>query len=175
MPTPRLSGFRLSPRLAAAIGLLGLILINVTYWFTIDRAPSIKLRWRDDVSAARQAQLEQLYGLVDQHAPVTNSPRSVAYDLRDTTRRNIEAMVTNPEVADTNDVDRDNFEVYLHTGYGENWMWWADRQPLLRSTTVRWSVLIALVMLAVYGLVGMSVEATPPVTRSADEVPDRLS
>ncbi len=175
MASPRSRGFRLRPRHAAAIGLLGLVLVDLTYWFTLDRAPSIKVRWRDDVSAARRAQLEQQYGLVDQHAPITNSPSSVAYDLLDTTRRNIEAMVTNPEVADTNDVDRDDFEVYLHTGYGEHWMWWADRQPLLRSTTVRWSVLAALVMLAVYGLVGIFVQATWPLSRSANEVPGSLS
>ena len=175
MASPRSRGFRLRPRHAAAIGLLGLVLVDLTYWYTLDRAPSIKVRWRDDVSAARRAQLEQQYGLVDQHAPITNSPSSVAYDLLDTTRRNIEAMVTNPEVADTNDVDRDDFEVYLHTGYGENWMWWADRQPLLRSTTVRWSVLATLVLLAVYGLVGIFVEATPSASQSAEETSDSLS
>jgi hypothetical protein len=148
------------------VGLLGLALLNFAYWFTNEPAPSIRVRWRDDVSAARQAELERQYLLVDPRAPMENAPRSLAYDLLDTSRHNIEAMVTNPEVADTNDIDRENREVYVYTPYGAHWMWWAHRAPMLRHTEVRWTVITVLAVLALYGLLKMSGDTRPPSPRS---------
>ena len=142
------------------IGLLGLATLAFTYWFTYEPAPSIRVRWRDDVTAARQAQLERRYLLADPRAPMEDAPRSLAYDLLDTSRRNIEAMVTDPEVADTNDVDRNNFEIYIYTDYGTNWMWLAHRIPLVRYGWVRWLAIGALAVMAAAGIRGLAAQRT---------------
>ena len=137
---------------AATIGIAGLALIAFTYWFTYEPAPSIRLRWRDDVTAARQAQLERRYLLVDPRAPAEDAPRSLAYDLLNTSRLNIEALVSDQEAADTNDIDRDNFEVYPYTDYGDNWIWLAHRLPVVRYASVRWALIIGLAASVLFGL-----------------------
>ena len=156
----------MTPRRAAATGLLGLALLSFAYWFTVEPAPSIRVRWRNDVTAERQAALERRYLLADPRAPMEDAPRSLAYDLLDTSRRNVEAMVADPELADTNDVDRNNFEIFIYTEYGENWMWLAHRIPLLRYTTVQWTLISGLAALAVSGLVRMSARTRAPSPRS---------
>ena len=146
----------MTARRATVIGLLGLAILALTYWFTYEPAPAIRVRWRDDVTAERQAQLERRYLLVDPRAPMEDSPRSLAYDLLDTSRRNIEAMVKDPELADTNDVDRNNFAIYLYTEYGTHGMWLAHRLPLLRYGWVRWLVIGALAVMAAVGIRGLT-------------------
>ena len=77
--------------------------------------------------------------------------RSVAYDLLDTSRRNIQALVRDPAAADTNDIDRETYEVPFETPYGERWMWVAHRTPLLRDARIRWTLLTVLAVLTAVG------------------------
>lgn len=138
-----------SARWLAAIGLAGLALLGFTWWLTREPAPSIRVRWRDDVSAERQVELERRYRLSNPRAPQN---RSIAYDLLDTSHGNVEALVRDPEVADTQDVDRDEYEVPFDTAYGERWMWLADRTPGVRDSRVRWALIVALAAMTVAGV-----------------------
>jgi len=76
-----------------------------------EQAPGIRVRWRDDVSAARQTELERKYFLGEGESPHSDAPRSLAYTPLDTSRSNLEAIVNDPEIADTNDIDRELYEV----------------------------------------------------------------
>ncbi len=136
-------------RSLSVIGVAGLAALGFAYWFTYEPAPSIRVRWRDDVTNQRQAALERKYLLVNGRAP---SGRSIAYDLLDTRRENIKALVQDPEVRDTNDLDRHTFELPLDFAYGDSWMWVAHRTPVLRDTRARWTLIVILALMAVLGL-----------------------
>ena len=136
-------------RWLSMIGVAGLAALGFAYWFTYEPAPSIRVRWRDDVTSQRQAALERKYLLANGRAP---SGRSIAYDLLDTRRENIKALVQDPDVRDTNDLDRHQFEVPLDFAYGDSWMWVADRTPVLRNTRARWTLIVILALMAVVGL-----------------------
>jgi len=135
-------------RVLFAIGLGGLAAFGLAYWLTYEPAPAVRVRWRDDVTAEQQATLERRYLLSNGRAPMD---RSIAYDLLDTSRRNIEALVRDPAVADTNDIDRDNYEMPFEAAYGERWMWIAHRTPLLRDGRIRWTLIGVLAGLTILG------------------------
>src|SRR5438128_1108805 len=136
-------------RALSVIGLGGLAALGFAYWLTVEPAPAIRVRWRDDVTSDRQAALERKYLLVNGRAP---SGRSIAYDLLDTRRDNIRALVRDPEVRDTNDVDRRQFDVPFDFAYGDSWMWVAHRTPVLRDARIRWTLIVILVAMAGFGL-----------------------
>ena len=127
------------------VGLAGLAALGIAYWLTLEPAPAIRVRWREDVTSDQQATLERKYLLSSARAP---QGRSIAYDLLDTRRANIEALVLDPAAADTADIDRDAFEVPFDKPYGDRWMWVAHRTPVLRDARVRWTLIAALVAMA---------------------------
>lgn len=67
--------------------------------------PRIAIRWAPNTSAAQRADRERRYGLT----PIPHQDQR--YWLTDLDRRNIRAMVLDPVVEDTNDIDRRSFEV----------------------------------------------------------------
>lgn len=139
-------------RVLAAIGLGGLAALGLAYWLTVEPAPAIRVRWREGVTSDRRAALERKYQLSNPRAP----DASIAYDLLDTRQANIRALVLDPDVADTNDIDRDRFEVPFEGAYGDRWMWVAHRTPGLRDARVRWTLIAALAAMAIAGLRGGS-------------------
>jgi hypothetical protein len=58
------------------------------------------------------------------------------YDLLDTRRENIEALVNDPDVADTESVRSADFSLPVDGSYGESWMWIGHRLPVLRRAGV---------------------------------------
>jgi hypothetical protein len=150
----------------STIGLGGLAALGLAYWLTYEPAPAIRVRWRDDVTSARQAALERKYLLSNGRAPMG---RSIAYDLLDTRRSNIEALVRDPDVADTHDIDRERYEIPFDKPYGERWMWVAHRMPGLRDARVRWALVVVLCAMAIAGRVRRS--AVTPESGTARPVP----
>jgi hypothetical protein len=117
--------------------------------------------WRPGVTLEQQEALEQKYMLSNRRAPMTGS---LAYDLLDTTHANIDALLKDPAVVDTNDIDDEWARVRLGTAYGDNWMWVADRTPLLRYRWLRWGVIVTLAAMAATGL-GTLLRPRNPQTR----------
>jgi hypothetical protein len=141
-------------------GVAGLASMRVAYNLTYEPAPAVRVRWRDGTGDWRRAWLERKYRLIGAEAPMG---LSYSYVLMDTSRRNIEAMIKDPEVADTNDIDRRKFEVPWETAYyTQTIMWVADRVPGLRQPPVRWGV--------VAGLVAMILAGSTRIVRAADWV-----
>lgn len=141
--------------IALTAGAAGLLVLTAAWWFTHEPAPAVRVLWRDEVSAAEQARLERRHLLANRRAPHPDAPRSFAYDLLDTRRSNIEALVRDPGVADTNDIDRQRFEIPLDRAAGERWTWIAHRTPVLRNGRIRWMLVAALAALALFGLHGL--------------------
>jgi hypothetical protein len=83
------------------------------------------------VTPATRTQLERTFLLVN---PVSHegSTRTFRYDLLDTSRSNIEALVTHPAVEDTDEIDRQNYAIPIDGPYGGRWMWVAHRIPIIR-------------------------------------------
>lgn len=166
-------------RRAGTIALVLLALISSIYLLTVETAPSVRVRWRDAVTPERQAALEDAYLLIDGGSPMPDAPRSLAYVLLDTSRRNIEALVTNAEVLDTHDIDREAFEVVSTAARSSRRVWLAHRVPGLRHAAVRAAVILSLALIAFVGLARPLV-ASPPVAGlrrwigTDDDIFDRL-
>lgn len=132
------------------LGAAGLGLLGAAYWLTVEPAPRVRVLWRPDLSSARQAALAQRYLLLNGRDRLPEG--SVAYDLLDTSAANIRAIVADPAILDTNDIERHTFVVPFDVDYGGEWMWVAHRTPVLRDGSLRTAALGALFILAVGGL-----------------------
>ena len=137
---------------ATVVGLGGLGALACAYWFTYEPAPGVRVSWRPGTTVAQQEALERKYMLSNRRAPMSGS---LAYDLLDTTHDNIEALLKDPAVVDTNDIDDEWARVRLGTDYGDEWLWVADRTPLLRDRRVRWGLVLTLAAIAMFGLRGV--------------------
>jgi hypothetical protein len=132
------------------VGVAGLVSLREAYLFTYEPAPSVRVRWRDGTSDSRRSQLERKYRLVNPEAP---QGLSYSYALLDTSRTNIMAMIKDPEVGDTGDIDREKFEVPFWTAaYSRESMWVADRIPVVRQPAVRRTLAALLVAMILLGL-----------------------
>jgi hypothetical protein len=131
------------------VGVAGLVSMRVAYNLTYEQAPAVRVRWRDGTDDWRRAWLERKYRLIGAEAPMG---LSYSYVLMDTSRGNIETMIKDPEVADTNDIDRRKFEVPWETAYyTQTTTWAADRIPGLRQPPVRWGLIAGLVAMILAG------------------------
>ena len=93
-------------------------------WFAIDppSRPRVSIRWQRDVDTATRIARERRYGLAERAADGT-------YVLTNTTTANIRALVTDPLVEDTHNIDRDQFRMIVR----QSWLQRArNASPLLR-------------------------------------------
>jgi hypothetical protein len=135
------------------VGVAGLVSLRAAYDLTWEPAPAVRVRWRDGTTDERRAQLERRYRLVD---PLPHEGVSYLYLLMDTSRANIEALVRDPEAADTDDIDRRRFEIPWTAPESRiRNLWVADRLPGLRQPPVRWIVIAILAAMAAFGGVGV--------------------
>jgi hypothetical protein len=109
-----------------------LLALGAAYYFTYEPAPRIAIRWPEGIDPSRREELERRFLLVN---PEPERDR-FEYDLLDTSRGNIEALVRERDVADTDRVSREGFTVPLDVPYGTRWMWIAHRTPVLRVSGV---------------------------------------
>lgn len=137
-------------RWIGAIGVAGLAALGATYWLTHEPAPRVRVRWAGDATPQQRANLERQYLLVNGRDQMAGG--SLAYDLLDTSPANIRALVEDPAVADTNDIERHTFVIPFDVDYGGEWMWLAYRTPGLRSAGIRAAVIVVLAVMAIAGL-----------------------
>lgn len=70
--------------------------------------PRINVKWADEVSSEDRGMLERWYRLaIVQH----HEGRAWVYEIHDTSRQNLAALVRDPKVADTHGIDRRRFRV----------------------------------------------------------------
>jgi hypothetical protein len=131
------------------IGAAGLLLLGAAYLLTVEPAPRVRVLWRPDVPPVQQATLAQKYLLLNARDRLPEG--SWAYDLLDTGESNIRAIVTDPAILDTNDIERHTFAVRFDTDYGGEWMWIAHRTPGLREPGVRAALVLMLALVAIGG------------------------
>jgi hypothetical protein len=141
-------------RAAAIAAAAVLVALGLAYYLTYEPAPEIRVQWRVGIEPQRRAELERRFLLVN---PAPFEDR-LSYDLLDTSRENVEALVKERDVADTDRVDRVNYAIPFDTPYGESWMWAAHRTPLLRVP----GVVEALVITSVGVLVAANVTGGRP-------------
>jgi hypothetical protein len=109
-----------------------LMVTGLAYYLTYEPAPEIRIRWRDGVTVERRAELERRFRLVN---PNPHEDR-LSYDLLDTRRSNIEAIVRERDVYDTDVIRQRDFTLPPDYPYGKSWMWIAYRIPVLRMPGV---------------------------------------
>ena len=143
---------RCNAYLCTAVGVIGLAPFAFAYWFSVEPAPGIRVVWREGVSLEQQARLERRYLLANRGSPHPEQPRSLAYDLLDTRRSNIHALLHDPTVEDTNDIDDEWDRVRLGTASSDAWMWVAHRTPGLRQPEARWALILTLIATTGVGL-----------------------
>jgi len=131
------------------VGVTGLITLRVAYDLTQEPGLGVRVRWRDGTSTLRRVYLESKYRLVQ---PVAPQGLSYSYALLDARTSNIRALVTDPEVADTGDIDREKFDIPWVTAHeSRRFTWVAERTPVLRQPFIRWTVIAALAWMIVSG------------------------
>jgi len=91
-------------RLTRALALLLLVAVGVVNVEIVE--PSVNVRWANGVSGDARLSFEQRFGL-ESGRPVEGS--TWRYVLRDRSRENIRALVREPAVDDTHDIDRSAF------------------------------------------------------------------
>lgn len=136
-------------RVAAAAAAGTLLAMAAAYYMTYEPAPQVSVLWREGIGPERRAALERRFLLVNAGVDADR----LAYDLLDTSRSNLEALVNEPDAADTDRISRERFEVPFDIPYGEHWMWVAHRTPVLRTPGVVGGIVAASVLLLVGGLV----------------------
>ena len=77
-------------------------------WMIPVAAPTVHVRWADEVNAAQRAAVERQRSLVN---GTLRQDGSWAYLLEDTSYTNVALIVQGPVVDDTYGIDRDRFEV----------------------------------------------------------------
>jgi hypothetical protein len=102
--------------------------LGAAYYLTCEPAPRVGILWRDGLPPERRAELERRLLLA---APAAAGDR-VRYDLLDTRPSNIEALVLERDISDTDGISRTEFMVPPDYEYGSSWMWVAHRLPILR-------------------------------------------
>ena len=119
----------------------GAVLITLTaaYYLTYEPAPEIRILWRAGLDPERREDLERRFLLVN----ATPFEDRLTYDLLDTSRDNVEALVRERDIQDTDRVDRVGFTIPPDIPYGSSWMWAAHRLPVLRIPGVIGSIVVA--------------------------------
>ena len=171
--SPAVMRYRLRPRAESlgTLALLGLVSLAVAYVLTAAPAPTIGVRWGQDVGATRQSELERMYLLVDGTVPSPESPRSIAYSLLDPRRQNIQALVNDPNIEDTQYIDRDRYQLTPDAETSERHMWVAHRLPGFRHPAVQWIVIVALAAVAAVGLRAYVMECAVMFARIVRRIP----
>src|SRR5689334_19090 len=77
----------------AVLAAVALAAIAATYWYTVEPAPAVKVRWRAGIGSEDRRAAERRYRLV---APIAAEGRSVTYNLLDTSAVNIDALISDP-------------------------------------------------------------------------------
>ena len=147
-------------RWPAAIAFVAAVLVAIggaTYWYTVEPAPAVKVRWRAEVTPEQRRDLERQFRLVD---AIAADGRTITYNLLDTSAANLEALVTDSAVEDTSDIDRTRYTLPPDIAYGTRWMWAADRIAGLR----RPGVVPAIVGLCAVAIAGGIVAVWRPPT-----------
>jgi hypothetical protein len=93
-------------------------------WFAIDppSVPRVSIRWQADIDRATRLERERRYGLAD-------GTSDGKYELTNTTPANIRALVTDPLVVDTQNIDREQLRLVVR----QSWLQRArNSTPLLR-------------------------------------------
>jgi hypothetical protein len=139
----------LQARAGAIAGAAILFALGASYWLTYEPAPRVGIEWREGMTAERRAELERRFLLVN---PGYEGDR-LMYDLLDTSRDNLEALIFEPDVADTDRISRPRYEVPFDIPYGTSWMWVAHRTPVLRIRNAATVIAAAAAVLLGAGLV----------------------
>jgi hypothetical protein len=126
-------------------------------WFTIDppSRPRVSIRWHPDVDSSLRVERERRYGLTDRGSDGT-------YILTNGATANIKALVADPLVADTHNIDREHFRVIVR----QSWLQQArNMTPLFRvrigsnvftSANILALLYYAIMLLPVVGLVTLA-------------------
>ena len=84
-------------RIATALAIGIVVSVGATYYSTYEPAPSIRVRWRADVTPATRTELERTFLFVS-GATHEGSTRIFQYDLLDTSQSNIAPVVRVPSI-----------------------------------------------------------------------------
>ena len=137
--------YRSLVRAVAVVAASILLALSLAYDLTYEPAPQIRIKWREGVAPERRAELERRFRIVN---PQPFEER-LTYDLLDTRRSNIEAIVRERAIYDTDDINQHDFSLPVDYRYGSSWMWIVYRIPVLRTPGVVQGIVVACVTVLV--------------------------
>jgi hypothetical protein len=129
-------------RVTTVVAASVMLSLGVAYYLTYEPSVRVGVRWRDGVTLEQQGRLERRFRLVNGVPSKTH----IRYDLLDTRRTNIEALIKDRDTEDTESINGTDFVTPPDIDYGESWMWVAHRIPGLRAPGVVEALLMACVV-----------------------------
>lgn len=158
----------ITSRVRAVAATTGAVLIafTVAYYLTYEPAPEIRILWRAGLDPERREDLERRFLLVNA-MPFEDR---LTYDLLDTRLENVEALVNERDIQDTDRVDRVGFTIPPDTPYGASWMWVAHRLPVLRIPGLVQGIVLASAIVLTASLGALLIE-----WRKASRNPDEAT
>jgi hypothetical protein len=120
----------------------------------LPRTAAVNVRWTSGLPDARREALEREFGLSngERTSSYSEALNVWGYRLNDLSMENVKALVTNPDVADTNDIDRTAFTVPLQPPRGDHqfagveyaiWLQYPGRWLLILTALLAWVMAIA--------------------------------
>lgn len=112
------AGTPLPPRITArgALVVVAAVVSLLTLWPDhppVPRTAAVNVRWTAGLPDTSRLELERRFGLTNGERTANSSDEVNVwgYRLTDLSRQNVQALVTHPDVVDTNDIDRSNYAV----------------------------------------------------------------
>ena len=136
----------------ALVGLMTLLALWPDHAPT-PRIAAVNVRWTAGLPDTRREALERQFGLTNGERTSSHSEavNVWGYRLNDLSTENVKALVTNPDVVDTNDIDRTAFTVPLQAPRGDHqflgveyaaWLQYPAMPLLLLTALLAWVVAI---------------------------------
>jgi hypothetical protein len=109
-----------------------LVVLGAAYYLTCEPSADVGIAWRPGVSIDQQRAHERRFTLVNGRV-VQGRMR---YDLLDLRKQNIEAIVSEPDVLDTDGIDRTTIDLPVDYRYGRSWTWIAYQLAGVRAPRI---------------------------------------
>ena len=135
-------------RYAVGVSAFLLLVIGVAYYLTYEPSADVGIAWRQGTSIEQRRAHERRFGLVNGR----EVQGRMRYDLLDLRKTNVQAILGERDVQDTDGISRSAAGLPVDYRYGETWTWVGLLVPWLREPIMLAAVIAANVFCCAAGI-----------------------